>query len=64
MRCARCGSPRVVKFIDAFGNHRVFCRDCGMNISFDVFKKITAQKSLLEFDPNKYMNHWMIPWKK
>lgn len=55
MKCVRCGSPRVIRFIDAFGGERVFCRDCGINMDVNVFQKISSQKSLLEFDPDKYM---------
>jgi len=32
MRCVRCNSPRLVKFIDGFGKERIFCKDCWNSI--------------------------------
>jgi len=29
MRCIRCGSRRIIKFIDGLGEKRIFCRNCG-----------------------------------
>jgi len=28
MRCIRCHSRRVIRFIDGFGQLRFFCREC------------------------------------
>ncbi len=28
MRCFKCHSPRIIKFIDGFGSWRIFCRTC------------------------------------
>ncbi|MBD3155689.1 MAG: hypothetical protein GF368_03470 [Candidatus Aenigmarchaeota archaeon] len=28
MRCINCNSPRTIKFIDGFGEARIFCKTC------------------------------------
>ncbi|MCD6226682.1 MAG: hypothetical protein J7J93_02720 [Candidatus Aenigmarchaeota archaeon] len=32
MECQRCHSHRLIRFIDGFGNRRIFCRDCYASI--------------------------------
>jgi hypothetical protein len=32
MRCINCNSPRTIKFIDGFGEARVFCKTCRESI--------------------------------
>ena len=46
MKCIRCGSPRIVKFVDAFGYPRVYCEDCHFNVSIDTFRKLILSKDL------------------
>jgi hypothetical protein len=29
MVCARCRSHRTTKFVDGFGQNRIFCKSCG-----------------------------------
>ena len=31
MECVTCKSPRVERFLDAYGDRRVFCRSCWMS---------------------------------
>ncbi len=47
MQCHRCASPRIIKFLDGFGNKRVFCKGC--HESFLLQEVIIAQKKLAEF---------------
>jgi hypothetical protein len=54
MKCVMCQSPRMMKFIDGFGERRVFCRDCGRNFLEGNFMKILEQKSLHEFRIDTY----------
>ncbi|TAL47886.1 hypothetical protein EPN87_01925 [archaeon] len=28
MECLRCKSPKIIKFVDGFGEKRLFCRGC------------------------------------
>jgi len=28
MRCIRCGSPRIIRFLDGMGERRIYCKDC------------------------------------
>uniref|UniRef100_A0A7C5YR94 IS1 family transposase n=1 Tax=candidate division CPR3 bacterium TaxID=2268181 RepID=A0A7C5YR94_UNCC3 len=49
MRCTRCRSPRVIRFIDGFGKERLFCKDCWN--SFPVNPVVLPdQKRLSEFN--------------
>jgi len=29
MECVKCGSLRMMEFVDGFGQRRVFCKGCG-----------------------------------
>lgn len=53
MRCTRCHSPRLIKFIDGFGHKRVFCRDCGGSF-LDNFESLIPQTNLLRFGEGGY----------
>jgi len=54
MECVLCKSPRILKFIDGFGEKRVFCRDCGRSLLEMQFMKIGEQRSLQEFRVGPY----------
>ena len=47
MQCHKCDSPRIIRFLDGFGNRRVFCKGC--HESFLIEEIMTAQKKLIEF---------------
>jgi len=49
MKCIRCGSKRIVEFVDGFGKERVFCKDCFISLEKMSFIKLINQKSLREF---------------
>ncbi|RLI91061.1 MAG: hypothetical protein DRO65_01855 [Candidatus Altiarchaeales archaeon] len=53
MRCIRCNSPRILRFIDGFGNRRIFCRDCWLSIPENSLK-FGVQKNLHEFRTDSY----------
>ena len=49
MRCVVCGSPRILRFIDGFGDRRIFCKGCGRSFLEENFVRINEQRSLQEF---------------
>ncbi|MEM5820884.1 MAG: hypothetical protein QXP34_00990 [Candidatus Aenigmatarchaeota archaeon] len=49
MRCVRCGSHRIIEFVDGFGKERVFCRDCFISLEKTSFIKLSSQRTLREF---------------
>lgn len=48
MKCLTCKSPRIIKFIDGFGERRVFCKWCGNSFLESIFR-LENQKNLVEF---------------
>jgi hypothetical protein len=45
MRCIRCHSPRIIRFLDGFGNWRVFCRTCEESVlEVDYYNLIEIKK--------------------
>lgn len=36
MECVTCRSERVSRFIDGFGNNRIFCRNCWVSFPESV----------------------------
>jgi hypothetical protein len=54
MKCMRCKSERVMKFIDGFGVRRIFCRDCWLSVPENILIKFNSQKNLNEFKTNSY----------
>lgn len=60
MRCGRCKSIAVIRFVDGFGHRRVFCRNCKISYldnTINSFGSQTAkrnQKSLPSFKPEVY----------
>jgi len=49
MQCIMCSSPKVMKFIDGFGNNRVYCKGCGRSFLENHFLKFRDQRSLVEW---------------
>lgn len=54
MRCIRCNSINVLRFIDGFGNRRVFCRNCGRSFLENIIHN--DQRRLIEFGVKPYYN--------
>ncbi|MGC8812665.1 MAG: hypothetical protein ACP5O8_03735 [Candidatus Aenigmatarchaeota archaeon] len=54
MRCLLCNSRRVLKFIDAFGEKRVFCKTCGRSFLETTVIRFKNQTNLLEFNSDTY----------
>jgi len=48
MKCVRCGSLRMVRFLDGFGERRIFCRKCWG--SYLVNRQFNGQKKLEDFN--------------
>ena len=61
MKCLRCQSLRILKFVDGFGQKRVFCRKCGG--SFLEMSALNYQKNLLEFDQSLYQKFGFHKWE-
>lgn len=55
MRCALCSSPRTLRFIDGFGDRRIFCHTCGRSFLENNLIP-NDQKSLQEFRIGFYRN--------
>ncbi|MEM5820228.1 MAG: hypothetical protein QW678_01060 [Candidatus Aenigmatarchaeota archaeon] len=49
MKCIRCGSKRIVDFIDGFGKERMFCKDCFLSLEKESFIKLSLERKLPEF---------------
>lgn len=54
MRCLLCNSRRVLRFVDAFGERRVFCKVCGRSFLENTIIKFKNQTNLLEFHSDTY----------
>jgi hypothetical protein len=54
MKCLRCKSVRTLKFIDGFGQRRIFCRNCGGSFLEDRVIKFNNQKNLIDFSLDMY----------
>ena len=59
MKCFKCGSLRMIKFIDGFGNNRIFCRGCsGSFLDASFFNQ--EQTKLPDFDFAHYNRRAVI----
>jgi len=57
MRCPHCESFVVFRFFDAYGQRRIFCRNCKgsfLDDSLALLGGMKSQKSLLHFKPEIY----------
>lgn len=52
-----CSSPRTLRFVDGFGDRRVFCHKCGRSFLEDIFFKMAEQKNLHQFSLPSYQNY-------
>jgi len=59
LRCMFCNSKRVMKFIDGFGERRVFCKVCGRSFLENTYLKVKSQTTLLKFQPAVY-DHFTV----
>ncbi len=48
MQCYKCNSPRLIKFLDGFGNKRVFCKSCNESVLAEQIS--LAQRKLTELN--------------
>ena len=56
MRCIRCKSLNISRFVDGFGERRVFCRNCGRSFLENTFIHFGNQSNLVEFDNKLHYN--------
>lgn len=54
MDCVNCKSHRTMKFIDGFGNKRIFCRSCGRSFLERVNILPNGQKNLFPVENALY----------
>ncbi len=40
MRCIKCRSPRIIRFLDGFGKWRIFCKSCQESITLMEFYEV------------------------
>jgi len=45
----KCHSPRIVRFVDGFGDCRIFCRSCQESFLIDEVNNLRDTKKLSEF---------------
>lgn len=56
MKCMKCHSPRIIRFLDGFGNNRIFCKTCQESMLLkDV---IISQTSITEFNQQNIEQRW------
>ena len=60
MKCMRCNSRRIIRFIDGFGERRIFCRDCWGSFVEETIVELGVQKRLTEFKEIFYNNNKAI----
>jgi hypothetical protein len=56
----RCNSRRIIRFIDGFGERRIFCRDCWGSFVEETIVELGVQKRLTEFKEIFYNNNKAI----
>jgi hypothetical protein len=56
MECVKCGSLRMMEFMDGFGQRRVFCKGCWGSFIDVSFVDLDGQKNLKDFSLDIYYN--------
>jgi len=56
VRCLKCNSPRIIKFLDGFGKDRLFCKECQESILIDDV--MVAQKNMMQFIQPNIVRGW------
>ncbi|MEM5844357.1 MAG: hypothetical protein QXX07_00725 [Candidatus Aenigmatarchaeota archaeon] len=59
MRCLLCNSRRIIRFIDGFGERRMFCKTCGRSFLESSLTKFKTQTNLLEFRIDSYSRNFI-----
>lgn len=57
MRCTHCKSIALIRFVDGFGQRRVFCRNCKISYIDRTIRSVgsqMSQRNLLSFKPEVY----------
>ncbi len=49
MECTKCHSPRIIRFLDGFGEPRIFCKSCQESFLMDEVNNLKDIKKLSEF---------------
>jgi len=60
MKCIRCNSRRLIRFIDGFGERRIFCKSCWGSFTEESIVEFGVQKKLTEFKEIFYNNNKAI----
>jgi len=61
MRCFLCKATRILRFIDGFGDKRIFCRGCGRSFIEQVFENWNGQKNLQDFKVGSFYRNLPAP---
>ncbi len=48
MKCIRCNSPRIIRFVDLQGVKRIYCKNCHASYPEEIVLEFGAQKKLSE----------------
>jgi hypothetical protein len=56
MKCMLCKSQRLLRFVDGFGDKRIFCKGCGRSFLENNFIEFNWQKNLHEFRVDSFHN--------
>jgi hypothetical protein len=48
--CIKCNSPRIIRFLDGFGEWRIFCKSCQESFLLDKMNNLKNVKKLSEFN--------------
>ena len=54
MKCLLCESHKIIRFVDGFGDKRVFCKSCGRSFLENNFIRLSGQRKIPDFNPNLY----------
>ncbi|MBS3052219.1 MAG: hypothetical protein J4428_02525 [Candidatus Aenigmarchaeota archaeon] len=58
MKCYKCHSPRLIRFLDGFGKKRIFCRSCQESVLIEEIS--IAQRKLTELNIHGGWNNGRI----
>jgi hypothetical protein len=56
MKCVMCKSHRILRFVDGFGDKRIFCKGCCRSFLESNFIEFNWQKNLQEFSMDAFHN--------
>ncbi|MBL7170158.1 MAG: hypothetical protein ISS48_04005 [Candidatus Aenigmarchaeota archaeon] len=58
MQCVKCHSPRIIRFVDGFGDARVFCKTCQESMLIEDALLTLSQKNVWDFNQSTIPRRW------